>query len=493
MHVLVTGATGFVGRAVVLRLRRDGHSVTAYVRDLARARMLLGDEAALLSTSAPSEELQGTLARCDGVINLAGEPIAPGRWSARRKARLVASRVDTTRSLVDALAACGRPPRVLVSASAVGIYGDCATTPCSERSRRGTGFLADLCEAWEGAARLAEPAGVRVVLARLGVVLGLEGGLLGQVVPLFEAGAAVGIGGDKTYVSWVHLHDAVEVLVRALGDADLHGPVNVVSPTPVPARTFWTALARQAGTSLRAMAPSWALRAALGEAERGIGASIRAEPVRLGELAVPCLFPDLEGALADLLNATGSVRIADLGAVAVRPLLAAQDPYLAGRRPSHLLQADTTLSQPLPEVFAFFCRAGNLGLMTPKPMAMQIRGEAPLAMHAGLRIAYRLRVGPVPLTWRTRIAHWEPPYAFVDAQEQGPYRSWWHEHHFQSHQGGTQMEDRVFYAPPLGPLGRLAHHLTIRRQLERIFLHRRSAITLRFGHGPGATTAAATY
>jgi uncharacterized protein (TIGR01777 family) len=481
MRIFITGATGFIGRALVLRLRRDGHQPVAWVRNLERARSLLGQECEIVdgSGSAAAQKLAmaAAVGRCDAVVNLAGENIAKGRWTVARKQALVRSRVDLTQALVESMRGLDKRPSVFVSASAVGLYGDCGAAPVDEAAPADSSFLASLCRDWEAAAGGAEALGVRVVLPRIGIVLGHEGGILSTLLPLFMLGLGGPLGDGKQYLPWVHLHDLVETFVVALTDSRYTGAYNAVSPNPVDNAAFTQALARACKKTAPLRVPSWAMRAAMGEAATFALSSCRAVPSRLQAWGFPFKFAHLEQALQSLL---------DFSLLTISPLRPDHPPplpdaYTQVRRPVYLLRSSTDLRHSRADVFEFFCRAQNLGLMTPMQMAMQIVGEVPRDVQAGTCINYTLKVGPVPLRWRTRIARWQPPQLFTDAQERGPYRCWWHEHHFSEVGSGTRMEDRVYYAAPLGLLGRLAHFFMIKRQLHQIFWYRQSAITLRFG------------
>ncbi|HEY0841032.1 MAG TPA: TIGR01777 family oxidoreductase, partial [Vulgatibacter sp.] len=280
MRVFMTGATGFVGRALALRLQRDGHRICAWVRNEARARNLLGAGIDLLPTGASRNALVEALSGCDGVVNLAGEPVVGGRWTERRKAALVESRVGVTSRLVDAIADAARP-RVLVSASAVGFYGDRGAEALDEASTGGSGFLADLCQTWEEAALKAEVRGVRVVRARIGVVLGREGGALEKLLPPFRAGLGGHVGSGRQYVSWIHLHDLTEVLTAALVDERMEGAVNAVAPGAVTNREMTKALGRAVRRWTPAPVPAPALRLAFGEGATALVDSQRVIPRRL--------------------------------------------------------------------------------------------------------------------------------------------------------------------------------------------------------------------
>jgi hypothetical protein len=161
--------------------------------------------------------------------------------------------------------------------------------------------------------------------------------------------------------------------------------------------------------------------------------------------------------------------------------------YLETRRPRYMLAARTVIDAPIEEVFAFFSKPENLGVITPPKMGFRII-ERPHGMAVGALTSYRVRIGPVPIRWQTRIERWQPNEGFVDSQLRGPYHCWWHEHRFKADGAGrTIMEDRVLYTPPLGVLGRLVNHFFIRSELSAIFAHRARAIALRFGRPRSAT------
>jgi uncharacterized protein len=475
MNILLTGATGFVGRALLLRLQRDGHRVAAWVRDPVRARSLLGSAVEIHDQAAGP----GAVAAADAVINLAGSPLAGGRFTARRKAAIEGSRIDQTDRLVDAIAAAPRRPGVLVSASAVGFYGDQGDTPLDERSPAGDGYLAQVCDRWERAARRAGELGVRVVNARLGVVLGLGGGLCGRLLPLYRRGLGARLGDGRQFVSFIHLDDLLEALAAAVVDRRYQGTINLVAPQPVRMGELGEALARSVGSRQRLAVPAAALRLALGEAAAVVLASQRVLPRRLEELGFRHAFPTLEGALADLARQLRAIEITHLDPSSPPPLPGARRDYLQQRPPRYLLRSRVELDAPVADVFEFFCSPQNLGLLTPAAMSFRIQG-APAEVVQGRTIDYALRIAGAPLRWRTVVEHWQPSACFVDAQARGPYRSWWHEHHFRSERGGTVMEDRVYYAPPLGILGRLAQVLFVAPQLRQVFGYRSQAIRQRF-------------
>ena len=478
MRVLITGATGFVGRALVPALQREGHTIVVWTRDVARARARLGTDIETLDSTDSSALIAG-VERCHAVINLAGEPVVGPRWTEARRAVIRDSRIAATEALVQAIGAAAVKPQVLVSASAVGYYGDRADEVLREDSSPASDFLAQTCYDWEAAAVAAEPHGVRVALLRIGVVLGRDGGALEQMLPPFRLGLGGPIGGGRQYLPWIHLHDLVGVIAAALTDDRYSGPVNAVAPEPVTNLQF----ARQLGRALSRPAivpvPALALKAAMGEAASVLLGSQRVLSDALSRLGFSFAFPTLAVALADIVGGAD---------VALTPLEGPIDAlgsetgrrYLDQRRPIYELRTTTMVNAPIEKTFEFFSKAENLGLMTPSAMGFLIKG-APPRIDEDTIIDYRVRVGGLPIKWRTRIVTWRPGERFVDLQEKGPYRAWWHEHVFRDLGSTTQMDDRVCYAPPFGPLGRIANRLFIAPMLRHVFRYRADVIRLRFG------------
>src|SRR5688572_21384380 len=234
--ILLTGGTGFVGNRLVNGLVAAGHSVSVVTRSPSEHR-----------TARSGVDYVGWLPgleRYAAIVHLAGEPIFGQRWTPEVMREIRSSRVDSTRRIVEALRASPARPSALVSASAIGWYGDRGDELLTEGSSPGTGFLSEVCQAWEAEAERARELGVRVVRVRIGVVLGEKGGALQQMLPPFKLGVGGPIGSGKQWFSWVHLRDLVNLLVRAVGDAALDGPVNGTSPNPVTNRELSRTLGR---------------------------------------------------------------------------------------------------------------------------------------------------------------------------------------------------------------------------------------------------------
>jgi uncharacterized protein len=461
--------------------QRAGHTVTALVRNPRRARGQLGAEVELVELADPAA-IQAAVSASDAIINLAGENILGHRWSARRKRELHDSRVGVTRQLVEAIARRSSALPVLVSASAIGVYGDQGDRVVDEKSPAGDDFTARLCRDWEAAAEAARPHATRVVCARLGIVLGGEGGALATMRPLFRLGLGGRVGSGAQWVSWVHLEDAAAAVLLALTEPRIDGAMNVVAGA-VQNRDFAAALGKAMARPAVMPAPGFALRLVLGERAAVLLGSQRVEPAVLRSVGFSFAYPTLGQALAEALD-SGRADVSFTAPTGPAPA----SEYLAKRPARYQLAARTVIARPLEEVFAFFSAAANLGAITPPDMGFSITSELPSVMSPGTVIDYQIRAAGLPMSWRTVIDAWEPSTSsspaharFVDSQARGPYACWWHEHRFVRDGERTVMEDRVLYTPPLWLLGRLANTWMIRGELRRIFAHRARAIRLRFG------------
>ena len=295
--IAVSGASGFIGSAVVTALAAEGHRLLRLVRRPSAG----SDEIAWDPEGGQidSPKLEGV----DAVVHLAGESIAGGRWNAERKQRIRQSRVQGTSLLAGALARLAARPRVLVSGSAMGIYGDRGDEVLVETSTTGTGFLAEVGQAWEGAADLARMAGIRVVHPRFGMVLHPSGGGLEKMLPPFRMGLGGHLGNGQQWMSWVTRDDAVAIIRAAIFNDALSGPVNATSPNPARNSDFTRLLGAALHRPAVAAVPAFALELLFGElAREALLASQRMMPARLQELDFTFKDPDLGPAFTTLLG-----------------------------------------------------------------------------------------------------------------------------------------------------------------------------------------------
>lgn len=292
MRVLMTGASGFIGRHLCPALAGAGHEVVAWVQASSVDRL---DGVQQLVRSL--EDLRDGV---DAIVNLAGAPIAGGRWTVSRKAVLLESRIGTTRRLLEWMKAT-TPPRVLVSSSAVGWYGDHAGQRITEDSEPGQDFAAELCRRWEQVALGAQALGTRVALVRTGVVLG-QGGALASMLPAFRWGLGGPLAGGAQYFPWIHVDDIVGIYRWLLEAEKVEGPYNAAAPNPVSQGQFARTLGEVLGRPAFMNAPGWVLKLLLGEMSELLLTSSRIEPRRLVEAGFCFRHPELRRALDSLLG-----------------------------------------------------------------------------------------------------------------------------------------------------------------------------------------------
>jgi uncharacterized protein len=297
MRVVISGATGLVGRALTASLKADGHAVAKFARPGEAKNP--GDVdwnpgAALVDVAA----LEG----CDAVVNLSGAGIAAKRWTEKRKRVLRSSRIDTTRVLVESLSRLKRKPSVFISASAVGFYGNRGDEVLTESAAHGKDFLSILARSWEAEAHRVEVIGIRTVIARFGIVLAKDGGSLPEMARPVKLGVGGRMGSGKQWISWVAMEDVVRILRRAIEDASWRGPVNVASPNPERNEDFVKILASVLHRPAVVPAPRFALRIALGEmADALLLSSQRAKPEFLEKAGFAFRYENLEEAIHDIL------------------------------------------------------------------------------------------------------------------------------------------------------------------------------------------------
>ena len=301
MKTLVTGGTGLVGSALVPALVRAGHTVCRLVRPQTKS----GGPAGVIDVAwnPMTGQLGNAAVGADAVVNLAGASIAEGRWTKARKHLLRTSRVDATRMLVGAITKMDPKPTVLISASAIGFYGNRGDEILDEASAAGSDFLSHLAQDWELEARRAEEFGIRVVIARFGIILAKDGGALPKMLLPFRLGVGGKIGDGKQWMSWVTLDDVVEILKLALSDPALRGPINVVAPELVTNATFTQELARVLHRPAFFPAPAFALKLALGEmADALLLSGQRVIPAVLSRVGHAFRYPALAPALRAILT-----------------------------------------------------------------------------------------------------------------------------------------------------------------------------------------------
>ncbi|HTH99262.1 MAG TPA: TIGR01777 family oxidoreductase [Stellaceae bacterium] len=296
--VLVTGATGFIGRALIAALRQRGDRIIALTRNHARATRLLGGDILVctdLDSIAASEPI-------DIVVNLAGEPLIGGLWTAARRRRFIDSRVATTTAVLQLLGRLQRPPSVLINGSAVGFYGDGGETVLTEASEAQPIFISEICRKWEARAQAARNLGIRVVRLRTGLVLDLDGGALPPLLMTTRLGFGTILGSGRQFLSWIHRRDLVRMILFAIDNSQVEGPINGVAPVPVRYRDFMKSLGKALGRPVFLRVPAFILRLALGGLADLFLISQQVQPEKPLALGFSYDFPTLEAALQEIVS-----------------------------------------------------------------------------------------------------------------------------------------------------------------------------------------------
>jgi uncharacterized protein len=447
MRILVTGATGLVGTELVHRLFRQGADIHVVSRNPSKALQHFAVPVKAFLWKAPYDAFpMQALEGVTGIVNLMGENIAAARWTANHKKRVFDSRSVGTEKLAEAVAKSKRELDCYVQASAVGFYGDRQEEVLTETAAAGSGFLSEVCKAWEAAA--AKVPAKRSVILRIGVVMARQGGFLPRLLPIFRKGLGGPVGNGNQWVSWIHLEDLCHLFLTAVNQDSAKGIWNACSAQAVTNRELGRTLATVLDKPFGLPAPRFALKTLLGEmadlaldSTRAVGAPSQVKSFQ---------FPDLDGALRDLLSAE-----------------------MQGYQ---VYEADQWVQRPIESVFEFFSAAENLERITPPWLNFHVVGKSTTSIQNGTLIDYNLKIKGVPVRWQSRIEQWEPPHKFVDTQIRGPYKYWHHLHTFETVRNGTWLHDRVHYRVPMGGLGQAVLGWQIRKDVETIFSFRTKTI-----------------
>jgi uncharacterized protein (TIGR01777 family) len=307
MKVAVTGATGFVGSRLVKKLQQDGHSIVVLSRSADRAQRVFpsanfSNVTVVGYTPTQPGDWQASISGCDGVVNLAGEPIADGRWTAERKQSILDSRKLGTRLIVDAIAQAESKPSVLVNSSAIGYYGTSETATFDETSPSGDDFLAQVCREWEAEAQRVTETGTRLVILRTGIVLGLEGGAIAKMITPFRLFAGGPLGTGKQWVSWIHREDLVNLMVASLTQSTYSGILNATAPNPVRMSELCDVMGQVMGRPSWLPVPEFALEALLGDGAKVVLEGQQVLPKRIQSLPFSYQFATIQTALSNILG-----------------------------------------------------------------------------------------------------------------------------------------------------------------------------------------------
>ena len=309
MKLLLTGCTGFIGKELIPLLLKEGHSLTVISRQsIGKLKPLANNPSINViqmnpadSSSWNQEEIQNSLKSCEGVINLAGEPIAEKRWTEDHCRDITNSRVETTKNLIENLRNLKKPPKVLINGSAIGFYGSHPQTEFTEESNPGEDFLANLCTEWESLANK-KPRSTRVLIIRIGIVLAKDGGALGKMLPIFRAGLGGPIGDGKQWMSWIHRTDLCNLINESIKNSSWSGVVNGVAPNPVRMNEFSNSLGKALGRPSLLAVPGPILKLILGDGAKVVLEGQNVKSQRFNKFKFNFDFPIIKDALEGILT-----------------------------------------------------------------------------------------------------------------------------------------------------------------------------------------------
>ena len=306
MKIAISGATGFVGSRLVAKLHAEGHRILVLTRNTTFAQKVFPPQAfpnleIIAYTPIVSGAWQDTIAGCDGVVNLAGEPIAEGRWTPERKQEILNTRKLGTQKIVEAIAKSQPQPSVLINTSAIGYYGTSETASFDEDSANGKDFLAQVCQEWEAEARKVKDTNVRLVILRFGIILG-NGGALGKMITPFKLFAGGPIGTGQQWFSWIHLDDIVSLIIQALTKSTMEGVYNGTAPQLVSINDLSTTMGKVMNRPSWLPVPGFAIEAILGDGAKVVLEGQQVLPKRTLESGFEYQYPNLQSALTQILS-----------------------------------------------------------------------------------------------------------------------------------------------------------------------------------------------
>lgn len=450
MKILITGATGLVGKRLGIELVKAGHKIVVLSRSATKAQEVLPFPCEVIEGNLVVAPLNNLPADIEGVVHLAGEGVAEKRWTKDQKEKLQSSRVEATANLIKSFT---NPPKVFLSASAIGFYGDRGDEELSEASDAGKGFLPELCQRWEDSTNQLSQQ-TRIAIFRIGIVLARDGGALAKMLPAFQMGVGGTLGSGNQWMSWIHVEDLVKMLCWALENESAKGVFNAVAPRPVQQKIFAKELAQVLNKWMGPPVPGFVLKTLFGELATVLLSSQKVN-TRVGNFGFSFQYAELSDALKNILSVEA--------------------------QGEELLERVQFCKSSIEKVFAYYADAKNLEDITPPFLNFKIVNMNTANIEKGTLLDYKLKLHGIPVSWQTEILEFERPTHFVDNQNKGPYSLWHHTHTFESLGDGTLVRDLVRYKLPMGVLGKISGLALVKKDLKEIFDYRAKRMREIFG------------
>lgn len=448
MNILLTGATGLLGRQIGKELVQRGHTIIGITRNASHARLVAPYPATWVEGDLEKRPLAlPPLLDIDGVIHLAGESIANGSWTTEHKQKILQSRSAGTQNLLSSLK---QSPAFFISASAIGYYGQTETGHSAiETDPPGTGFLSEVTKEWERASE-ALSAKTRRCVFRLGVVFSTEGGALPEMLFPAEIFASSRLGSGEQWISWIHIDDAVAAFADAVDNKKFDGIFNLTAPEPLRQKELAEIIAQKLNALRGPPIPTLAMKLILGQQASLVLNSQNVSSQKLQNIGLTFRYANARLALDHLLKDWG-----------------------AGYK---VKKFEQYIDKPRDKVFSFFAGAENLEKITPDFLNFHVLHTSTPHIEENTLIDYQLNIHGFPVKWKTRISQWKANSQFTDIQLKGPYHTWEHTHSFSDLASGTLIRDEIRYKLPMGLLGRMVAQSFVDKDVDRIFSYRRKAI-----------------
>lgn len=450
--ILITGATGFIGGKLLKQLMMSGYDdINILTRNAENTEKKLDFPAKCFEWDIKNQKVDaGAFKGVDTIFHLAGENIADGRWSEEKKKRIIESRTKSSELIKREVQKIGPDRKIkIISASAVGYYGDRGDEVLTEASSKGSGFLSDVCEQWEKSLKDIQ-GNINLHFIRIGLVLSKDGGALPKMELPFKFGVAGKIGDGTQYMSWIHIKDLIDLFIF-VGSNNVEGLVfNGVSPNPVTNEEFTKTMGKVLSRPTFLKAPKFLVETALGEMSAVLLNGQRVKPENALKNGFNFQFTSLETALKDLFFYD-----------------------LKGERRVFKCQF---VEKPRPEVFEFFSDEYNLEKITPPLLNFKVLSKSTPEIQEGTIIDYKLKLRGLPMKWKSLIKDFVKNEKFIDTQLKGPYKKWVHLHGFHDLKDGTLMTDDIVYKVPFGFIGRLFTGALVKRDVDEIFNYRQKVI-----------------